>query len=241
MSPPATVHVERRGDAVVATMDTPQRHNAADLTVYHLLEDALALDASCYVLTGAGGDFSAGDDVAMFAFDGETGAEAFLVDVTRLFQAIEALPRPVVAAVDGYALGFGFELALVCDAAVATPDAVLGLPEIRHGAAPPNAMGRGPDILGRGLVRHLALRGTRWLSGREAQAYGMVAELHPPASLVEAAVDLALDMAAGADFALLKRLVNQDAEATYRLVPSVMTPLMASPAVATSQRGFARG
>src|SRR6185369_4623486 len=101
----------------------------------------------------------------------------FVVEVTHIFQELEAAPRPVVAAVDGYALGFGFELALACDLIVATPSAVLGLPEIVYGLAPPNAIGRAPDVIGRALTRHLALRGRRWLTGEEAHRYGLVAEL----------------------------------------------------------------
>ncbi|MGE0796333.1 MAG: enoyl-CoA hydratase/isomerase family protein [Acidimicrobiia bacterium] len=235
------VHVERRGDVVVATIDVPGRRNAADLDVYHRLEAALALDAAGYVITGANGDFSAGDDVRIFDFDGVEASDAFVVDVTHVFQQIEATPRPVVAAVDGYALGFGFELALACDVIVASPRAVLGLPEIRHGAAPPNAMGRAPAVLGRGVTRHLALSGSHWLSGTEAHVLGMVAELHEPEALVDQAVALADEMAAEPEFLPAKRHQGAGAEATYRMAPVVMAPLMASTTVAASRRRYAGG
>jgi enoyl-CoA hydratase len=234
-----TVGVDRRGDVVIATIDVPDRRNAADLEIYHRLEAALALDAAAYVITGANGDFSAGDDVRMFQFDDLESSDRFIVDVTHIFQQIEAADRPVVAAVDGYALGFGFELALACDLIVATPRAVFGLPEIRHGAAPPNAMGRGPSVLGRGLIRHLALSGSHWLAGDEAHRYGMVAELHEPDDVVDAAVRLAAEMAACPSFLSSKRFLTADAEATYRMAPVVMAPLMATDAVAASQRRFA--
>jgi enoyl-CoA hydratase/carnithine racemase len=224
---------------VVATIDNPRKHNAADLGVYHRLEEALELDARGYVITGAGGDFSAGDDVAMFDFDNEDEAHAFVVEVTHLFQMIEGTYRPVVAAVDGYALGFGFELALACDVVLSTPDAVFGLPEITHGAAPPNAMTRAPDVLGRGMVRHLSLSGRHWLSGREAHEYGLVAELHPAPQIVDAAVELAGEMAANPGFADLKRFINLEAESGYRLAPLIMPRLMASPTVAASMRKYA--
>lgn len=234
-----TVRVERRGDVVVATMDRPDKRNAADLSVYHGLEAALGEDAAAYVLTGAGGDFSAGDDVAMFDFEGVEAADAFIVEVERIFRVIEGHPRPVVAAVDGYALGFGFELALACDLVLASPRAVLGLPEITHGAAPPNAMVRAVDVLGRGLVRHLALSGRRWLSGAEAHGYGMVAELHEPDRLVDAAVALAAEVAATPASGHAKRLLTLGAEAGYRLAPLIMPRLMASGTVAASRRRYA--
>lgn len=234
-----SVHTEWDGDVLVATIDRPHRRNAADLDVYRQLEVAVTTDCAAVVVTGADGDFSAGDDVAIFDFDGIDEAEGFLTQVTRLFDLVESVPRPVVAAVDGYALGFGFELALVADLAVATPEATLGLPEITHGAAPPNALGRGVDILGRGWVRHLAVTGRRWLSGREAHQRGMVVELHPPAELLPGAVALARSAAASPAFSHVKRVLTADAGRTYRLVPSVMAPLMASETVAASRRRFA--
>ncbi len=226
------------GEVLVASIDRPHRRNAADLAVYDLLEEAVATDAAAVVVTGSGGDFSAGDDVAIFDFDGMAAAEEFLARVTRLFELVESVPRPVVAAVDGYALGFGFELALVCDLAVATPEAVFGLPEITHGAAPPNALGRGIDVLGRGWVRHLAVTGRRWLTGREAHQRGMVVELHPRDQLRSAAVELAGAAARSSEFAHAKRLLTADAGSTYRMVPPVMAPLMASSTVANSRRSY---
>lgn len=232
------VRVERRGDIVVATIDRPRKLNAATLEVYRRLEQALSVEAAGYVVTGAAGQFSAGDDVGMFSFSGRAAADAFIVDVTKLFQMVEGIPRPVVAAVDGYALGFGFELALVSDVIVATPRAVFGLPEITHGAAPPNAMGRAVDVIGRGLVRHMALLGRRWLSGSDAHRHGLVAELHPPERLVDAAVKLAGEMAVQPGFTSAKRLLNLWGEPAFRLAPMVMPRLMASATVAASAASF---
>ncbi len=232
------VRVERHGSSVLALIDRPARRNAADLDVYRGLEEALTLEADAFVLSGTGGVFSAGDDVAIFDFGGRAEATSFLVTVTRLFEVIEAHPRPVVAAVDGYALGFGFELALACDAALATPDARLGLPEITHGAAPPNAIGRGVDVLGRSWIRYLALTGRRWLTGAEAHDLGFVVECHDAGALVPAALELAADLASDPGFASAKRLLNAGAVAAYSAAPSYMPPLMASPVVAASARRY---
>lgn len=235
------VRIEWDGDVVVAAIERPERRNAADLDVYRALEDVVRDErAAAVVLGGGGADFSAGDDVAIFDFAGEKEAERFVVEVTRLFQEIEAAPRPVIAAVDGYALGFGFELALACDVVLATPEAMLGLPEIVHGAAPPNAIGRAPDVVGRGLTRHLALRGRRWLSGAEANRLGLVAELHPADGLTTAAIALAREVAEG-DWHAAKRLLTREAERCYRMAPAVMPQLLASPRVAASRTRFARG
>ncbi len=238
----AGVRVERRSGVLVAVIDRPTRRNAADLGVYHALQEAVRSPGDACVVTGAGGDFSAGDDVAMFAGLGvPEAADAFVVDVTRLFQLVESVPRPIVAAVDGYALGFGFELALACDLAVATPRARLGLPEITHGAAPPNALGRGPDVIGRGWTRHLALTGRRWWSGAEALAAGLVVELHEPERLLDAAVQLAAELAAHPAGRLLKRMATVDADTAYRRAPLLMPRLLSSPAVVASGERYRRG
>jgi enoyl-CoA hydratase/carnithine racemase len=235
-----SVRIEKRREVVVATINRPNKLNAADLHVYHRLEESLKIQARAHVITGADGNFSSGDDVAMFSFNDVAEAHAFIVEVQQIFELIEGLPRPVVAAVDGYALGFGFELALACDVILATPDAVFGLPEITHGAAPPNAICRGVDVLGRGIIRHMALMGKRWLTGKEAFSLGLVAELHSKQNLVEAAVEIAEEMAGNPDFLSDKRLVNLDGGSAYRIVPMVMPQLMATPAVKASQRRYER-
>jgi enoyl-CoA hydratase len=145
-----------------------------------------------------------------------------VLEMTRVLQAIESAPQPVVAAVDGDSLGFGFALALACDLAIATPDALLGLPEITRGTASANVLGRAPDVIGRGWTRHLALRGSSRLSGEEAQRLGLIVELHPPEALRSAAVALAREAAGNASFTATKRLLTIDAERTYRLAPSIM-------------------
>lgn len=236
-----SVQVEERDGVLISAIDRPAKHNAADLGTYHALEASLAREVALgHVFTGTGGDFSAGDDVTMFDFGDVAEAAAFIDDVQRLFAAIEATARPVVAAVDGYALGFGFELALACDVIVATPRAVFGLPEITHGAAPPNAMARGVDVLGRGWVRHLALSGRHWLSGEEAHELGLVAELHESESLLDAAVTLVAEMAASPAFAPAKRLLSGSSVSGYGLASLIMPPLMASDVVAAARRRFAR-
>lgn len=237
----ASLRVERRDDVVVAAIDRPERRNAADLAVYQGLEDVMALDGRAMVITGAHGVFSAGDDIAMFSFDSLEHADTFVVDVQRIFSLIEADPRPVVAAVDGDALGFGFEFALACDLVVVTEDARLGLPEIVHGTVPPNALGRGPSAIGRGLIRYLALTGRRWLDGREALEVGLAVELHVADRLVDEAVSLAREAAGHPHARHAKRLCGVDAEAAYREAVLTMPTLMAAPEVAESRERFFGG
>jgi enoyl-CoA hydratase/carnithine racemase len=208
--------------AVVA-LDRPDRRNAIDPALCLALRDALCRDADAYVITGNGRDFCAGFDAhALRAVDEPM---RFMTEMQSLFERVEATGRPVVAAVDGYALGMGFELALVCDAAVATADATFGLPEITHGLFPPIAVGRGLDVLGRGWIRHLAVSGRRWLTGAEAHDLGLVAELAGRDELVAAAVALAEDLAKNSAFAAGKRVLNRGAERAYRMSAETVAPL----------------
>ncbi|HEY0803971.1 MAG TPA: enoyl-CoA hydratase/isomerase family protein [Pseudonocardiaceae bacterium] len=219
----AGVRTAPHGRVAVVTLDRPGKRNAIDPALCIGLRDALCGDADAYVITGGGRDFCAGFDA--HALRAVREPARFMTEMQSVFEHIEATPRPVVAAIDGYALGMGFELALVCDAAVATVDATFGLPEITHGLFPPIAVGRGLDVLGRGWIRHLAVSGRRWCSGVEAHDLGLVAELAARAELVAAAVSLAADFAANPAFSAGKRVLNRGAERAYRMSAETVAPL----------------
>jgi len=217
------IRTTRHGQVAVVTLDRPGKRNAIDPALCYGLRDALCADADAYVITG-GENFCAGFDAhALRAVDEPA---RFMTEMQSVFERMEATDRPVVAAVDGYALGMGFELALVCDAAVATADATFGLPEITHGLLPPVAVGRGIDVLGRGWIRHLAVSGRRWWSGTEAYDLGLVVELAGREDLVTAAVSLAADLAANPNFAAGKRILTGGAEYAYRMSAETVAPLL---------------
>lgn len=218
------VRVHAHGSVAVVTLDRPDKRNAIDPALCLALRDALCTDADAYVITGAGQNFCAGFDA--HALRSVREPMRFMTEMQSVFEHMEATHRPVVAAVDGYALGMGFELALVCDAAVATVDATFGLPEITHGLFPPVAVGRGVDVIGRGWIRHLAVSGRRWCSGAEAYDIGLVAELADSAELVTAAVSLAADLAANPAFPAGKKILTGGAERAYRMSAETVAPLL---------------
>lgn len=126
------LRTERDGSVEIITMDRPERRNAVDHpTILELLEVQARLttdaDLRCAVLTGAAPAFSAGADL--------TGVEEgrFATDLGRMLRGFGALPIPVVAAIDGPALGAGTQLVVACDLRVATPDSVLGVPAAKLG------------------------------------------------------------------------------------------------------------
>jgi enoyl-CoA hydratase len=151
----ATVKTERRGNILVITLDRPAVRNAVDLTTAAALEaaaDLLDSDDSLFlgVLTGAGSTFSAGADLKAIA-RGERPTTARRGGFGFLAQPPN---KPVIAAVEGFAVGGGFELCLACDLIVAARGAKLGLPEVRHNLI---AVGGGLFRLPKRMPYHLAM------------------------------------------------------------------------------------
>ena len=123
------IRVERRGAVAVITLDRQERRNAIDQQACRALVDAVdqTEDARVLVLTGAGGHFCAGADL--------TNVEdaAFVEALRAALMALRDVPKPVIAAVEGAALGAGTQLAIACDLRVAAPDARFGIPAAKLG------------------------------------------------------------------------------------------------------------
>ncbi|GAA1918980.1 enoyl-CoA hydratase/isomerase family protein [Microbacterium aoyamense] len=189
--------VERAGDRVVATLDRPERRNAIDQAMIdelHALCAELEAGPRILILAGSGGVFASGADIAELrdrtAEDARRGINA------TAFIRVNELPMPVIAALDGYALGGGAELALAADLRVATPRLRFGNPETGLGIMPAaGATWRLREIVGEARASELLLTG-RILDADEALAWGIVASLHEPDGLLDAAHTLADRIAA---------------------------------------------
>jgi enoyl-CoA hydratase len=200
------VTYERKGPAAVLTIDRPERRNAVDPNTADQLLDAYREfesdeDARILVLTGAGEDaFCAGADLKSVAaaMDNREIAEQWLkprpdgpLGFTRLTPS-----RPTIAAISGYALAGGLELALWCDLRVGTETAQLGFPERRWGV--PLIDGgtqRLPRIVGMGRALDLILSG-RIVDAQEALAMGLLTEVVGPGQHLERALEMAEGLAA---------------------------------------------
>jgi enoyl-CoA hydratase len=192
------VRYERRGAAAVVTIDRPQRRNAVDGPTAEALLAALERfeaddEARVMVLTGAGGiAFCAGADLKAIdtyadRLDDPDGPMGF----TRRTPA-----KPAIAAIDGYALAGGLELALWCDLRIATETSQLGYPERRWGV--PLIDGgtqRLPRVVGLGRALDLILSG-RIIDAAEAHAIGLVTEVVPPGQALDRALAWAEGLAA---------------------------------------------
>lgn len=195
------MRVERRGPVALFTFDRPGRLNALgsdDAALLHQGLDDVAADPSVRVIvvTGAGRAFCAGADIS--EIQAMTSAEqfsAFLQGLTEGLDRLAAAPQPSIAAINGLALGGGFELALACDLRIASPSARLGVPEILLGVLPGAA---GTQRLARqvpaAVAKHLIMTGDP-ITAEQALGFGLLnaVEQDPLA----AAFDLAQRLAQG--------------------------------------------
>lgn len=155
------------------------------------------------ILTGAGDKaFVAGADVSEIAKLDEASGATFSQRGQAVFDAIESLGKPTIAAVNGYALGGGCELAMACTMRVASENAVFGQPEVKLGLIPGyGGTRRLPRLIGKSGALRLMLTG-KTISAREALAAGLVDMIVPDADLPNAAETLAREIAANAPLAV---------------------------------------
>ena len=185
---------ERRDATLLLTLNRPEKLNALSTPLLEELDGALD-DAEAddgvrvVVLTGAGAKaFVAGADIEEYSRLDQQGFVAYQARSRRLFTRIDAFPKPVIGAINGYALGGGFEIALCCDVLVASATAQFGLPEGLLGLCPG---GGGTQRLTRAVGPFVAadvLLSARRMDAAEAHRLGLVAEVVEPDALLDRAL-----------------------------------------------------
>ena len=189
--------VQRESGVAVLTVQRPQRLNALDARTLDELRQA-ALDFQqddsirCVIVTGAGDRaFVAGADIAELAKDTSDGARARALRGQQTFDLIEQLGKPVIAAVNGFALGGGCELAMACTLRLASADARFGQPEINLGLIPGfGGTQRLARLVGKTKAMEMILTGAP-IGAEEALAIGLVNRVVPAAELMSEARALA--------------------------------------------------
>lgn len=200
--------VEQDGGVLIVTINRPKVLNA--LNAATLAELLLALDAAAsndsvraIVLTGSGEkSFVAGADINELAVQTPVGGRDHARYGQRVFDRIERLGKPVIAAINGFALGGGCELAMSCTIRLAADHAKFGQPEINLGLIPGyGGSQRLPRLIGRGRAQELLLTGDM-IGADEAYRIGLVNRVFPAASLMDEAKKLAHTLAAKAPVAV---------------------------------------
>jgi len=211
------VLVERDGPVGIAVLNRPRTLNALSTALMKALIEALeAFDADpairVMIVTGSTRSFAAGADIReMKDLPSREAAQAALGEHLACWDRVGRLKKPVIAAVAGFALGGGCELALACDMILAAEDAVFGQPETQIGVIPgAGGTQRLPRAVGPALAMDMALTGRR-LPAREALAHGLASRVVAPEVLLDEAKKVARRVAS------LPPLAAQAAKACVRL------------------------
>jgi enoyl-CoA hydratase len=216
------VDLERRGPVAVLTLNRPEALNALSVDMLDDLDellDAIEEEASlrAVVLTGAGEKaFTAGADIAHMKTASALEARAYAQRGHAITGRLESFPKPVIAAVNGYALGGGCELAMMCDLLIAADTAKFGQPEIKLGVLP--GMGGSQRLtraIGKAKAMDLILTG-RNMDAEEAERAGLVSRVVPADTLLDEANKVAKTIAGMSLSAsrMAKEAVNRAFEST---------------------------
>lgn len=215
-----TLVVEHLEDRVVATLDRPEVRNAIDqdtIDALHALCEELEARPRVLILSGSGGVFASGADIGQLRQ--RRAADALAGINTHAFMRIHDLPMPVIAAIDGYALGGGAELAYAADIRIGTSRTRIGNPETGLGIiAAAGAAWRLREIVGEGRASELLLTG-RIIEAAEAVRIGLLSSVHEPDELL------------GAAHAIADRIVANDPSATTAMKRAIAAPRSNHPAL----------
>jgi enoyl-CoA hydratase len=239
-----TILLEKANQIATITFNRPDKMNAASPQVFRDLDDALTDienddDIRVVVLTGKGKAFSAGADVERFEFDKIKFGIDFIENVARPFMHFEYLPKPVIAAVNGYAFGFGTGITLACDVVLASDQAKFGTKEVNWGQVPIETLLRGAELLGKRVISYMALTATTF-SAEEAKEVGLINRIVPHDQLMEETYKLAEKMKKGAPIAqkMIKRVLNRKCREDWEWTMAMMPTVFASEDVAEARAAF---
>ncbi len=236
---------KKEGNIAVITFNRPDKFNAANDQIFRELEAAVKEmdadpDVGCMILTGQTFThpkkgtpfpvFSAGADVEQFAHVGKTEAGFEFVKLCfQPFKAIELSETPIIAAVNGSAFGFGFEISGACDMTFASKSARFALKEINHGAVPAWAVTRGLEKLGKQVVAFLTMSATE-LGPEEAKRLGIVLDVFEDDELLPKCEEIARRIAANSYMAktFIKGILNRNAIGDYQEAERMMPAIFAT-------------
>ena len=210
------VTTELKGAVALVTIDRPKALNALNPEVLADLKAAFeGIDQNevrCVVLTGAGDkSFVAGADIGSMSTMTKAEGEAFGKLGNDVFLMIESFPLPVIAAVNGFALGGGNELAMSCDIRICSENAVFGQPEVGLGITPGfGGTQRLARLVGAGMAKELVYAAVN-IGAEEALRIGLVNAVYPQEELMESALKLANKIAKNAPIAVrnCKKAINE--------------------------------
>ncbi len=217
-----TIKIQKEDGLGIITLNRPEKRNAINFEMFSEIGEAAGIvsdddEIKAVIITGAGPSFSAGIDFNSFGRFGGISSREFR-NLGRKIQIgwtrIENIEKPVIAAINGSAIGGGLELALCCDIRIAADNARMGIPEVCIGIVPDlGGAQRLPRIIGLGRAKELIFTG-RIIDAQEAERIGLVNRVVPTEKLMDSAKELAREIMDNGLIAvgLAKKIANKSLE-----------------------------
>lgn len=199
--------IEKKDRIAYVTINRPEALNALNIDVLNELENVFNYistekDIRCVILTGAGRAFVAGADIAQMSVLSTSEGRDMTIKGQKVMELIESMEIPVIAAVNGYALGGGCELAMACDIRIASEKAKFGQPEVNLGIIPGfGGTQRLQRLVGKGMAKYL-IYGADIIDAKEAQRIGLVEKVVSPEQLLQESENYAKQIISKAPIAI---------------------------------------
>ena len=240
-----TILLDKKDRVATITFNRPEKFNAASPTVFRELDAALTDiekddDIRVVVLTGKGDAFSAGADLEKMMTDNKiTDGIEFIEAVAQPFIHFEYLPKPVIAAVNGYAYGFGTGITLACDIVIASDKAKFSIREVNWGLVPIESLLLGPRLASKRDIAYMCLTGAT-MTAEEVKSLGLVNKVVPHDQLMAETEKLCDLLKNGAPLAqaTIKRILNRKCHEDWDYAIGIMPAIFASEDVAEARNAF---
>ncbi len=240
-----TLLYEKRDAIAVITMNRPNKLNACNTHMYKELTSLLGeIDQDdnirVIIITGSGDRaFSAGADLDELDFDNLRESSNFIKIDATTFRAIENVRQPVIAAVNGAAIGYGCQVAIVSDITVASEKARFSLPGATFGAVHMIMLGRAREVMGRKRLAEMLMTG-KMIDAITAEEYGIVNHVVPQGDVLDEALKIANQIAACAPISIevIRRMMHRGNDDDYRWEDLLSPGLLLMEDLKEGQRAF---
>jgi len=240
-----TILYEKKGAVAVITMNRPDKLNACNTTMYKEMDKALYdiendQEIKAVVLTGSGDKaFSAGADLEELDFADLKESREYIAIDAKTFRHLENIPQPVIAAVNGAAIGYGCKVAIISDITIASEKARFCLPGVTFGAVHMIMLGRATGIMGRKRLSQMLLTG-EMIDATQAERYGIVNRIVPHDQVLAEAEKVANRIASFPPITVqtIRRMLHRGMDDDYRWEDLLSPPLLLMQDLKEGQRAF---
>ena len=243
-----TLLYEQRGAVAVITMNRPDKLNACNTHMYRELTGLLSTidddrDIRAIVITGSGDRaFSAGADLDELDFDNLRESSDYIKIDATAFRAMENVRQPVIAAVNGAAIGYGCKVAIISDITVASEKARFSLPGATFGAVHMIMLGRAREVMGRKRLAEMLMTG-KMIDAATAEEYGIVNHVVPQDDVLGEALKIADQIAAcpAITIEVIRRMMHRGNDDDYRWEDLLSPGLLLMEDLKEGQKAFVEG